>query len=214
MNLDKEPSEREPWDQLDDESDKAYGAFQTYLNLGMGHRTNAAAAEKLGKKPHYEAALRQWALKYQWRVRCQAYDAAQLEEQREAAEQTRLEAYANAYATGWWFFEHIGDDLKRQWENQGPDGTGPYERRKGWTVGQKIKLMDWGYNMAVKNAVEKRDVLLSIASKASKDDPFDAALDEVLDEDPNLHDAYAEIISRALQRAKGLDRDDKKGKRS
>ena len=36
MNLEKESWNRELWEQLDGESDRAYGAFQTYLNLGMG----------------------------------------------------------------------------------------------------------------------------------------------------------------------------------
>ena len=213
-NIEKEPWEREPWEQLDHESDKAYGAFQTYLNLGMGHRTYVAAAEKLGKRQNYEAALRRWATKYQWRARCQAYDAAQLEKQRDAAEDARLEVYATGYSVGSWFFNHVSADLKRRWENQEPDGTGPYQRRTGWTIAQEIKLMDWGYEMAVKNAVEKRDILLRIGSKALKDDAFAKALDEVIAGDPKLHDAYIEIISKALQKVNGLDRDDIKKEKS
>ena len=116
INIEKELCWPEPWEQLDGESDKAYGAFQTYLNLGMGRRTYVAAAEKLGKQRNYEAALRQWASKFQWRARCQAFDAAQLEKEREDAEQARLEIFATGFTLGHYFFEHVAEDLKRQWQ--------------------------------------------------------------------------------------------------
>jgi len=82
----------------------------------MGRRTYVAAAEKLGKQRNYEAALRQWASKFQWRARFQAFDAAQLEKEREDSEQARLEIYATAFTLGRYFFEHVAEDLKRQWQ--------------------------------------------------------------------------------------------------
>lgn len=210
-NLEKE-SWPEPWEQFDGESDKAYGAFKTYLNLGMGYRTYAAAVEKLGKQQNYEAGLRQWASKYQWRARCQAFDAAQLEKEQEEAEQARLEIYATGFTLGIYFFQHVGEDLKRQCEGvQINPETGeeqPYEPHNNLTVDQKIKLMSLGYEMAVKNAVAKKSVLLESAAKALKDNAFNEAFDEILDTDPDMHDMYVKLIGRALRRANGLDKDD------
>jgi hypothetical protein len=210
-NLEKE-SWPEPWEQFDGESDKAYGAFKTYLNLGMGHRTYAAAVEKLGKQRNYEAGLRQWASKYQWRARCQAFDAAQLEKEREKAEQARLEIYATGFTLGIYFFQYVGEDLKRQCEGvQINPETGeeePYEPHNNLTVDQKIKLMSLGYEMALKNAVEKKSALLEIGTKALKDNAFNDAFDEIIETDPRMHDLYVELISRALRRANGLDKDD------
>jgi hypothetical protein len=210
-NLEEE-SWPEPWEQFDGESDKAYGAFKTYLNLGMGHRTYAAAVEKLGKQQNYEAGLRQWASKYQWRARCQAFDAAQLEKEQEEAEQARLEIYATGFTLGNYFFQHVGEDLKRQCEGvQINPETGeeePYESHNNLTVDQKIKLMSLGYEMALKNAVAKKSVLLESAAKALKDNAFNEAFDEIIETDPRMHDLYVELISRALRRANGLDKDD------
>jgi hypothetical protein len=201
--------ERALWDQLDGESDKAYGAFQTYLGLGLGNRTYVAAAEKLGKPRNYDAALRQWASKYQWRARCHAFDAAQFDEEREKAEQARLEIFATGYTLGTYFLQHVGEDLKRQWAGtQMNPETGeeePYKNHNSFSIDQKLKILNWGYDMAVKNAVESKAVLLEAGAKALKDTLFDEAFSEILDTDPNMHDAYLKLIGRALRRANGLD---------
>ncbi|HYC19765.1 MAG TPA: hypothetical protein VEF35_03985 [Candidatus Bathyarchaeia archaeon] len=214
INIEKELCWPEPWEQLNDESDKAYGAFQTYLNLGMGYRTYVAAAEKLGKRRNYEAVLRQWASKYQWRARCQAFDAARLEKEREDAEQARLQIFATRFTLGHYFFEHVGEDLKRQWQGtQINPETGeeePYKKPNSFSINQKLKILTWAYDVAVKNAVEKKSVLLEIGTKALKDNALNEAFDEILVEDPDLHDACVKLIGRALRRANGLDREDSK----
>ena len=208
MNLEKELRERKLWEQLDGEPDRAYGAFQTYLSLGMGRRTYVAAAEKLGKQRNYEAALRQWASKFQWRARCQAFDAAQLEKEREDSEQARLEIYATAFTLGRYFFEHVAEDLKRQWEGtQINPETGeeePYKKRNSFSINQKLKILNWAYDTAVKNAVAKTDVLLEIGTKAFEKSAFDEAFSEVLDTDPDLHDAYLRLMSEALKRSRSI----------
>jgi hypothetical protein len=203
--------ERTLWDQLDGESDKAYSAFQTYLGLGPDNRTYVAAAEKLGKPRHYRAALRQWASKYQWRARCHAFDAAKFDEEREKAEQARLEIFATGYTLGTYFLQHVGEDLKRQWEGtQVNPETGeeePYKNPNSFSIDQKLKILNWGYDMAVKNAVERKVVLLEAGAKALKDTAFDEAFSEILDTDPDMHDMYVKLIGRALRRANGLDPD-------
>jgi hypothetical protein len=51
-------------------------------------------------------------------------------------------------------------------------------------------------------------VLLESAAKALKDNAFNEAFDEIIETDPRMHDLYVELISRALRRANGLDKDD------
>jgi hypothetical protein len=223
INIEKEPWEREPWEQLNDESDKAYGAFQTYLNLGMGYRTYVAAAEKLGKRRNYEAVLRQWASKYQWRARCQAFDAARLEKAREEAEKEKLRIYADGLMVGRYFFKNVGTDLQRQVEGWSPgeptkdDPSGeqnrtPYVKKNNFTVNDKIRLMTWGYEMAERNAHAQKQVLLDHGTKEIEKTAFDEAFDEVLDTDPDLHDAYLRLISKALEKSRSIG--DKKSRGS
>jgi len=215
INIEKEPWEREPWEQFDDESDKAYGAFQTYLNLGMGHRTCVAAAEKLGKQRNYVAALRQWASKYQWRARCQAFDAARLEKAREEAEKEKLRIYADGLMVGRYFFKNVGTDLQRQVEGWSPgeptkdDPSGeqnrtPYVKKNNFTVNDKIRLMTWGYEMAERNAHAQKQVLLDQGTKGIEKTAFDEAFDEIIETDPDLHDAYVRLISKALKRSRTI----------
>jgi hypothetical protein len=58
--------------------------------------------------------------------------------------------------------------------------------------------------MAVKNAVAKTDVLLEIGTKAFEKSAFDEAFSEVLDTDPDLHDAYLRLISKALKKSRSI----------
>jgi hypothetical protein len=222
MNLEKELCWSEPWEQLNDESDKAYCAFQTYLNLGMGHRTYVAAAEKLGKQRNYEAALRQWASKYQWRARCQAFDAARLEKEREEAEKEKLRIYADGLMCGRYFFKNVGTDLQCQFEGWSPgeptkdDPSGeqnrtPYVKKNNFTVNDKIRLMTWGYEMAVRNASARKQVLLDQGTKEIEKTAFDEAFDEIIQTDPILHDAYLQLISKALKRSRTIGEKKRRG---
>ncbi len=174
----------------------------------MGHRTYVAAAKKLGKHRNYEAALRQWASKYQWRARCQAFDAAQLEREREEAEQTRLQVFATSFMIGNFFLTHVADDLKLSWLGEwvNPD-TGlkeKYTPNEAFSVTQKLKLLARGYEMAVRNASARKQVLLDQGTKTVEKTAFDEAFDEIIETDPDLHDAYVRLISEALKRSHSI----------
>jgi len=69
-----------------------------------------------------------------------------------------------------------------------------------------LKILNWAYDMAVKNAVAKTDVLLEIGTKVLKKTAFDEAFGEILDTDPELHNAYLRIISEALKRSRMMGR--------
>ena len=181
----------------------------------MGHRTYVAAAEKLGKQRNYEAALRQWASKYQWRARCQAFDAARLEKEREEAEKEKLRIYADGLMCGRYFFKNVGTDLQRQFEGWSPgeptkdDPSGeqnrtPYVKKNNFTVTEKIRLMTWGYEMAVRNASAQKQILLEKGTEELKATAFDEAFSEVLDTYPDLHDAYLRLMSEALTKSRSV----------
>lgn len=68
------------WDKLKDETEKAYEAFSTYRDLGVG-RTFVAVAEKLQKS---YTLIRRWANKHNWEERAAAYDSSVTEGTRKA----------------------------------------------------------------------------------------------------------------------------------
>jgi hypothetical protein len=78
----------EPWQRRSDESDKAFAAFQCYLDLGV-QRSYREVAKKLGKS---ETIMARWSAKYGWRDRCSAHQDEMVRRQHEAemAEAERL----------------------------------------------------------------------------------------------------------------------------
>lgn len=118
-----------------------------------------------------------------WHARCQAFEAAQFEKEWEDAEQARLDVFASGFTLGTYFCEYVGEDLKRQWEGaQINPETGeeePYKKPNSFSIDQKLKILNWAYDMPVKNAVERKSVLLEIGAKAVKDTAFDEAFDEI-----------------------------------
>lgn len=210
--------EKEPWERLQEESEQAFRAFNIYLDLPMGERTLKAVRVKCQKNASYESLLMRWKTKYQWRSRCQAYDGTQLEKARDAAEEEKLRLYAEGLMFGRYFFTNLATDLQRQFEGwssgkktpDDPDGTSEANRephyvpKNNFTVNDKIRLMTWGYNMAERNAAAQKQVLLSKTTEELKATAFDEAFSEVLDTDPDLHDAYLRLISEALKRSRSI----------
>ena len=64
------------------ESDKAFAAFKTYLDLGA-ERSIREVGQKLGKS---EGLLERWSAKFDWPARVQAYAAQMAMVERQAAE--------------------------------------------------------------------------------------------------------------------------------
>lgn len=68
--------EPQPWDQLDRETNKAYNAFLTYLNLGP-LRTYVKAFQISRNKPDSkvpDGSFAQWKVRFFWARRAKAYD--------------------------------------------------------------------------------------------------------------------------------------------
>lgn len=70
-----------PWERQKGESDKAYQAFSTYLDMGP-ERTLRAVGEKLGKST---TLIERWSCNWKWRERIRAYDNSLEKEARKKA---------------------------------------------------------------------------------------------------------------------------------
>lgn len=64
------PTEKDPWEQLPDEGNAPYKAFQTFLEAGPG-RTLMDTANAIGR---HEGTLRRYSSKYKWMDRARAWD--------------------------------------------------------------------------------------------------------------------------------------------
>jgi hypothetical protein len=94
-------NEKELWQRLENETDRAFEAFRTVLSLPAGDRTLVAAYRHFVGNPNASKvsdAWNEWSRRYAWRERAQAYDAHidrirrnAMEEaiEQEAAEQAR-----------------------------------------------------------------------------------------------------------------------------
>jgi hypothetical protein len=204
--------EKEPWERLQGESKQAFRAFNVYLDLPTGERTLKEAWVKLQKSVSYESLLMRWKTKWQWRSRCQAYDAAQLEKSREQAREERLRIYADGLALGRFFYKDVGTDLQHQFQGWSPgeptkdDPTGeqnrtPYVKKNDFTVSEKIKLMTWGLNAAERYAEAQKSILMEQEQAELQDNVYDEAFAEVLRTNPDLHDAYNRLLGTALRLA-------------
>lgn len=76
---------RQLWDKRPDESAKAFGAFAMYRDLER--RSFKQVAEKLNCSPQN---VFQWSSKYNWRLRCDAFDLEQDRQQRVAFARNRV----------------------------------------------------------------------------------------------------------------------------
>jgi len=95
-----EARQKQPWDRVKGEGETPYAAFCRYLNLGTQRSIHQAVKDHLAAtaQPYRSSVYswwRQWAAKYTWRHRAQAYD-----EYREyVARKAEIEAEAQARAT-------------------------------------------------------------------------------------------------------------------
>src|SRR5215208_1852029 len=94
-------NEKELWDRLEPETDRAFEAFRTFLSLPSSDRTLVAAYRRYvgnANAPKISDTWIAWAHRYAWKERAQAFDAhidrirrSAMEEaiEQEAAEQAR-----------------------------------------------------------------------------------------------------------------------------
>ncbi|MCW3059217.1 MAG: hypothetical protein JWQ02_1038 [Capsulimonas sp.] len=84
----------EVWDRLPNEGERAYQAFTTFLDLGVGRSINAAYRARSGRDPgaSYPAApggWREWAKQFRWKERAVEWDRAERRQLRIAREKAR-----------------------------------------------------------------------------------------------------------------------------
>jgi hypothetical protein len=97
MTTVQEPlDDRRPWERRDDETDRAWAAFQLYRDMGAGKRSFAKAyQERYGKDSSAQAPqfFRTWASEHQWYARATAWDrhldALNIQAQEEEAKRWR-----------------------------------------------------------------------------------------------------------------------------
>jgi hypothetical protein len=71
-------NEKELWDRLENESDRAFEAFRTFLSPPSSDRTLVAAYRRFVGNPNASKVSdtwNEWAHRYAWKERAQAYDA-------------------------------------------------------------------------------------------------------------------------------------------
>jgi len=66
-----------PWDRRPDETDKAYHAFATYLDLGPDRSLEKTRLKLAKESPGYVRTLKKWSAEREWVTRAGAYDIAQ-----------------------------------------------------------------------------------------------------------------------------------------
>lgn len=85
-----------PWDRLEDETDRAFEGFTAWRLLGLRREMLAAylstldedarekrraAADRIGQEISVPGSWRRWKKKFDWKARVDAWDAAQLEQE-------------------------------------------------------------------------------------------------------------------------------------
>jgi hypothetical protein len=76
--MDIEKKSRELWDRLENESERAYRAFESYRNLPSSGRTLIEAYRRHVENPHAAKPSDTWSRwfgQFGWRERAAAYDA-------------------------------------------------------------------------------------------------------------------------------------------
>lgn len=91
-------SDDEPWTKREDESTKAYRAFEIYRDAGPAERSHEYVREQLGKASGYTRWLEEWSSKYNWVSRAAAFDEHLEEKRREEYEEEMTTGLAHAGA--------------------------------------------------------------------------------------------------------------------
>jgi hypothetical protein len=93
-------NEKELWDRLEPETDRAFEAFRTFLSLPSSDRTLVAAYRRFVGNPNASKvsdAWSEWARRYAWKERARAYDA-QIDRIRRHAMEEAIEQEAAEHA--------------------------------------------------------------------------------------------------------------------
>ena len=88
----------ESWTKREDESSKAYRAFEIYRDAGPDKRSHEYVRQELGKSSGYTRWLEEWSSKYNWVSRAEAFDEHLEEKRREEYEEEMTTGLAHAGA--------------------------------------------------------------------------------------------------------------------
>lgn len=129
---------KQPFEQQENESGKAFAAFSLYLSLGA-QRSTQAVATKLAKS---EQLIRRWSARWRWTERVQSHAAHLAVVEREA-----VEALARGKAAEWLTRqeEHRDEEwaLRGELIAAGREALKRfYERGKGATLGDVARLLE------------------------------------------------------------------------
>lgn len=69
--------DRKPWEQRDDETDKAHAAFRQYAQMPTLERSIRKLREDLGRPKGYQRHLFKWSSQHDWVDRARAFDRHQ-----------------------------------------------------------------------------------------------------------------------------------------
>jgi hypothetical protein len=97
--------ERNPWNRLDAETDKAFAAFEEYRKLGPHQRSLQAVTQQLypsgttkgDKRRSIPGCVWRWYKQHEWEDRARAWDADRLAKDLEATETTRRQTLISAW---------------------------------------------------------------------------------------------------------------------
>jgi len=131
------------FEQLPRESNKAFAAFKTYLDMGPA-RSLAAVCDKLGK---HRTQLERWSRKFDWHGRVTARDAHLAELERHAIERLAVEK-----AVEWW---QLQEPTRRQaWIEAEEAIASVREARQRWresgripTFGGMARMLDLAFKL-------------------------------------------------------------------
>lgn len=81
-----------------------------------------------------------------------------------------------------------------------------YVNKSKFSFHDKIKLQTRGFDTAERYAAAQKQLSLERGTAEIEETAFDAAFDEIIETDPDLHDAYVRPLSEALKGSRSIGR--------
>lgn len=97
--------ERQPWERIEGETDRAYAVFECYRDLGPANRSlletarrmYPSVAEKSTERQRCPNSVNKWSKAFEWQKRAQAWDDDKRKRDLEATQQQREKAIIKAW---------------------------------------------------------------------------------------------------------------------
>ena len=173
----------EYWDKMEKETAKSYSAFCVYRDMGLSRSLDKTRLALGKEKPGYNRTLEEWSSKYEWVARATAYDAYLLREQREKAEEERLKMSERHAKQAMAIQQKIVTRLQSLDANM----LSPSDLIKWLDVSVKIERLARGESTENVNQNHSGQVIQKHE---------DAALKELLEQDPESRELLRELYRR------------------